>query len=137
MNKTKNFRLTENSQALRKNMTSEEKQLWYKYLKKLPITVNRQKVIGKYIVDFYCAEAKLIIEIDGSQHYKEEEHKKDEIRDQFFKDLGIEVLRFSNLDVKKRFNDVCRNIYAKLPDKVKKFTTHPSSKLDTFPSRGR
>jgi len=115
MNKTCNSKLTGNAKKLRKNMTKEERHLWYDYLKTLPITFNRQKVIGKYIVDFYCAEAKVIIEIDGSQHYREEEHKKDMVRDNFFNQLGIKVLRFSNLDINKNFSSVCRNIYARLP----------------------
>ena len=71
MNKTNNYRLTGNAKALRKNMTKEERHLWYDFLKTLPFTINRQKVIGMYIVDFYCAEAKLVIELDGSQHYSD------------------------------------------------------------------
>ena len=69
MNKTNNSRLTGNAQKLRREMTEEERHLWYDFLKELPVTVNRQKVIGRYIVDFYCAEAKLVSEIDGTQHY--------------------------------------------------------------------
>ncbi len=76
MNEKKNSNLTEFSQNLRNNMTKEESHLWYDFLKKLPITVNRQKVIGRYIVDFYCAEAQIVIELDGSQHY-ESKAKKD------------------------------------------------------------
>ena len=72
MNKTNNPNLTENAKTLRKNMTKEERHIWYDFLKNLPITVNRQKVIGKYIADFYIASLKLIIEIDGSQHYEKE-----------------------------------------------------------------
>ena len=64
MNKTCNSKLTPNAKILRKNMTKEERHLWYDFLKLLPITVNRQKVVGNYIVDFYCAEAKLVIELD-------------------------------------------------------------------------
>lgn len=75
MNKTNNPKLTANAQELRKNMTKEERHLWYNFLKELPITINRQKVIGNYIVDFYCADAKVVIELDGSQHF--EEHGKE------------------------------------------------------------
>ena len=71
MNKTNNSKLTDNAQKLRKNMTKEERHLWYDFLKTLPVTVNRQKVIGNYIVDFYISSHKIIIEIDGSQHYEE------------------------------------------------------------------
>ena len=70
MNKTNNSTLTGNAKTLRKNMTKEERHLWYDFLKTLPITANRQKVLGNYIVDFYIAAAKLVIELDGSQHYE-------------------------------------------------------------------
>ena len=110
MNKTNNPNLTENSQALRTNMTKEEKHLWYDFLKKLPITVNRQKVIGNYIVDFYCAEAKIVIELDGSQHYEEEGRAKDIERDNYLNQLGITVLRYTNLDIHRNFKGVCTDI---------------------------
>ena len=71
MNETYNKRLKGNARALRKNMTKEERHLWYDCLKQLPVTVHRQKVIGQYIVDFYIAEAKLVIELDGSQHFED------------------------------------------------------------------
>ena len=69
MNERNNAKLTRNAQQLRKAMTKEERHLWYDFLKLLKATFNRQKVIGNYIADFYCAEHKLIIELDGSQHY--------------------------------------------------------------------
>ena len=71
MNKLQNKGLTASAKTLRKHMTREERHLWYDFFKQLPLTVNRQKVIGPYIVDFYCAEAKLVIELDGSQHYED------------------------------------------------------------------
>ena len=77
MNTNSNPKLTDNAKNLRKNMTKEERHLWYDFLKTLPITVNRQKVIGNYIVDFYIATAKLVIELDGSQHYEESSIKKE------------------------------------------------------------
>ena len=88
----------------------EEKHLWYDFLKKLPLTFNRQKVIGKYIVDFYCSSAKIIIELDGSQHYDDENKQKDISRDEYLKNLGIKVLRYSNLDIHNNFDAVCRDI---------------------------
>ena len=110
MNKTNNSKLTGNAKALRKNMTKEERHLWYDFLKTLPITVNRQKVIGNYIVDFYIATAKLVIELDGSQHYEDKGIENDTKRDAFLNDLGIKVLRYSNLDVNQRFESVCKDI---------------------------
>ena len=111
MNKTNNPELTEFSKDLRKNMTKEEKHLWYDFLKKLPVNFNRQKVIGEYIVDFYCSSKNLVIELDGSQHYKEENREKDISRDEYMKSLGIKVLRYSNLDIHNNFDEVCRDIF--------------------------
>ena len=110
MNNTNNSKLTGNAKSLRKNMTKEERHLWYDFLKTLPITVNRQKVIGNYIVDFYIATAKLVIELDGSQHYEEKGIENDAKRDAFLNGLGIKVLRYSNLDVNQRFESVCEDI---------------------------
>ncbi len=91
-------------------MTAEENHLWYDFFKKLPCTVNRQKVIGKYVVDFYCAKAKIVIEIDGSQHYTKEGKHGDHERDSYLKDLGITVLRYSNPDIHNNFKGVCADI---------------------------
>ena len=110
MNKTNNSKLTEYAKNLRTNMTKEERHLWYDFLKSLSVTVNRQKVIGKYIVDFYIASAKLVIEIDGSQHYEEKEIEYDTNRDRYLKSLGIKVVRYSNLDINQRFENVCQDI---------------------------
>ncbi|MBQ5911431.1 MAG: endonuclease domain-containing protein [Clostridia bacterium] len=114
MNETNNSKLTRFSQNLRKNMTKEEKRLWYDFLKDLPTTINRQKVIGKYIVDFYCAAAKTVIEIDGYQHYLDEGEQKDKERDAFLQNLGLTVLRYSNRDIHKNFRGVCEDIYNKI-----------------------
>ena len=115
MNKTYNSKLITNAKTLRKNMTKEERHLWYDFLKLLPVTVNRQKVIGDYIVDFYCAEAKIVIELDGSQHYQDNEKKKDEQRDTFLENLGYKVLRYSNLDIQRNFRGVCMDVLKHLP----------------------
>ena len=111
MNKTNNSKLTGNAKALRKNMTKEERHLWYDFLKTLPITVNRQKVIGNYIVDFYIATSKIVIELDGWQHNEDNGIENDAKRDAFLKSLGIKVLRYSNLDVNRRFESVCKDIW--------------------------
>ena len=99
-----------NSQHLRKNMTPEEKHLWYDFLKFLPITVNRQKIIENYIVDFYIHTAHIVIEIDGIQHKEKDALVADSIRDSNLNKLGITVLRYSNEDINKRFSTVCNDI---------------------------
>ena len=110
MNEQNNSKLTHVSRVLRGNMTKEEKHLWYNFLKKLPQTINRQKVIGKYIVDFYCSAYKIVIELDGSQHFEESGIIKDMERDEYLKKLGITVLRYSNRDVNENFEVVCEDI---------------------------
>lgn len=111
MKKMHNKKLTPNARTLRKNMTPQENHLWYDFLKSLPINVKRQQVIGKYIVDFYIAKAKLVIEIDGSQHYEEENQKADVIRDEYMKKYGLTVMRFSNYDINTNFDGVCQTIW--------------------------
>ena len=98
------------STALRKNQTKEEKHLWYDFLRQYPVRFNRQKVLGPYIVDFYCASAKLVIELDGSQHYSEEGSDDDKIRDRYLARLGIKVVRYSNLEITREFDAVCVDI---------------------------
>ena len=110
MTKNKNSALTELSRTLRKNMTKEERHLWYDFLKTLPETVCRQKVVGQYILDFYCAAAKLAIELDGSQHYSEEGEQYDRVRDEYLSERGICVLRYSNLQLHENFRGVCLDI---------------------------
>lgn len=110
MNGTSNSKLTKNAQTLRKNMTKEERRLWYDFFKNLPVTVNRQKVIGSYIVDFYIASARLAVELDGSQHYEDKGAERDAERDGYLKGLGIKVPRYSNSDINQKFGSVCRDI---------------------------
>ena len=99
-------------------MTREEKHLWYDFLKPLPIQFRRQKVIGNYIVDFYCSAAKLVIELDGSQHYNNDMLEYDKQRDAFLNNNGIEVLRYSNLDVNRYFTNICEDIIKHLKERM-------------------
>ena len=110
MNEKYNKNLIDFSKQLRKEMTKEEKHLWYDFLKNLPNTFNRQKVLGEYIVDFYCAEASLVIEIDGSQHGTVESREYDQKRTEYLNSLGIEVVRYTNGDINLRFKAVCQDI---------------------------
>ena len=117
MNGQYNAKLTSNSRTLRKAMTKEERHLWYDFLKQLPVTVHRQKVLGNYIVDFYIASHKIIIELDGSQHYEETNRQKDVLRDAYFQSIGCKVLRYSNEEINQRFAGVCEDILKHLPIK--------------------
>ena len=105
-----NKRLVSNARSLRNNMTDEEKRLWYDFLKKLPLTVNRQKNIGKYIVDFYIHSAKTVIELDGIQHEMTEYKVADQKRDSYLRNLDITVLRYANREINENFNFVCNDI---------------------------
>ena len=98
------------AQELRKNMTREEKHLWYDFLKHLRYTVNRQKVIGEYIVDFCIPSKKLIIELDGSQHFEPEAVEYDKRRDAYLASRGYVVLRYMNTEINKNFEGVCMDI---------------------------
>ena len=95
-------------------MTKEEIHLWLDFLKKLPITVNRQKNIGNYIVDFYIASKRVVIEIDGLQHEMKENQEADRKRDKELYNLGIKVLRYTNYEVNNSFNTVCSDILKNL-----------------------
>ena len=108
--KAYNKDLVSNAQALRKNMTTEEKHLWYDFLKRLPIKTHRQYNIGNYIVDFYIPQKQLVIEIDGIQHLTEEHKEKDQTRDKFLEEQGLKVLRFPNESIRKNFAVVCQVI---------------------------
>ena len=95
-----------------KEMTKEERHLWYDFLRSYPVRFSRQKVLGKYIADFYCAEAKLVIELDGSQHYEDRNIKKDADRTAFLEGYGLRVIRIPNNDVGRNFCGVCEYIDA-------------------------
>ena len=98
------------AKSLRKSMTKEERRLWYDFLRNYPVRFYRQKVLGKYIADFYCAQAKLVIELDGSQHFEAEGEKNDMERTRFLQDMNLHVIRISNNDIAENFIGVCEYI---------------------------
>ena len=100
----------ETARRLRKDMTPHERKLWYLFLRKYPVKIYKQRIIGRFIVDFYCASAGLIIEVDGSQHYAPQGAASDSERSAFLTSLGLEVLRFSNRDIDRDFYGVCTQI---------------------------
>ena len=105
-----NKALVSNARYLRKNLTKEERHLWYDFLRSYPVKFLRQKILGKYIVDFYCAEAKLIIELDGSQHYEDKGMEYDTERTAYLEQYGLRVLRIPNNEVNRNFRGVCEYI---------------------------
>ncbi len=109
-----NKKYVSNARELRKNMTPEEKHLWYDFLKRLPYNVRRQHNIENYIVDFYIAEKKIVVEIDGIQHASIEHRRADEQRDNCLASWGIKVLRYSNESIKNNFFKVVTDILKKL-----------------------
>ena len=114
----RNQNLKSFSQVLRRNQTQEENLLWYQFLRRYPLQFRRQYIIGSYIADFYCHRAKLVIELDGSQHYDTSEMEKDAQRTQYLESLGLKVLRFTNLDVRRHFQDVCEAIHLTVQERT-------------------
>lgn len=98
------------ARKLRKNATPQENHLWYDFLRRYEVRFQRQKTIGNYIVDFYCYRAKLVVEIDGSQHFKDEEMAYDQQRTDYLEKLGLRVMRISNRQINEEFQAVCEYI---------------------------
>ncbi len=110
MERKHNSKLTPNAKTLRANMTKEERRLWYDFLRTYPVRFLRQKVIDRYIVDFYCHQARLIIELDGSQHYEETGLLKDRVRTERIESRKLLVVRIPNNEVTNNFRGVCEYI---------------------------
>ena len=110
MQSNHNRQLIPLAKQLRKEMTKEERRLWYDFLRTYYVRFSRQKVLGKYIVDFYSAEAKLIIELDGSQHYEDDNLQKDAERTAFLEGYGLRIVRIPNNEIGRNFREVCEYI---------------------------
>jgi very-short-patch-repair endonuclease len=110
MERKHNKKLLSSARNLRKSMTDEEKHLWYDFLRTYPIKFTRQKILGRYIADFYCAKAKLIVELDGSGHYTKDGKEYDISRTAFLEGYGLTVLKFQNFEIHNNFEGVCRYI---------------------------
>ena len=120
MDRKHNEKIVPTARMLRKNMTKEERHLWYDFLRDYPVRFSRQKVLGKYIVDFYCAKADLVIELDGSQHYTDEGKAYDAERTSILEKYGLSIMRFSSNDIDNKFQAVCNMI----DQKIKGVTTY-------------
>ena len=114
MERKHNHEIVPAAKMLRKNMTKEERHLWYDYLRMHPARFSRQKVLGKYIADFYSAKAKLVIELDGGEHYTENAKQHDEERTAFLESYGLAVIRIPNNEVNGNFQGVCDYIDLKI-----------------------
>ena len=107
-----NKQLVSLAKQLRKEMTKEERHLWYDFLRTYPVRFSKQKVLGKYIADFYSAEARLVIELDGSQHYNDINIEKDAQRTAFLESFGLTVIRIPNNEINRNFCGVCEYLDA-------------------------
>ena len=116
----KNNKLLNIARILRHNMTRQEKHLWYDFLQHYPIKIYKQRIVDDFIADFYCYQARLIIEIDGSQHYTAQGKARDEARTEVLKKYGLFVLRFSNKDIDEKFKGVCDTIDKAIQERVGK-----------------
>jgi len=114
----KNNKLLTAAKKLRIEMTPHEKHLWYDFLRYYPIKIYKQRIIDNFIADFYCHQAKLIIELDGSQHYTEKGKSHDEERTKILNRYGLHVLRFSNLDIDNNFDGVCLMIEKTIKERI-------------------
>ena len=114
-----NSNLLQNARDLRKNMTSQEGKLWHMYLKNYPVKFYRQRIVDNYIADFYCSKAKLIIELDGNQHYTADGLEHDAYRTEILEKYGLKVLRFTNIDVDTNIFGVCEMIDNEVKRRIK------------------
>ena len=130
-----NKQLVPLAKQLRKEMTKEERHLWYDFLRSYPVRFSRQKVLGKYIADFYCAEAKLVIELDGSQHYEDRNVKKDADRTAFLEGYGLRVIRIPNNEVDRNFCGVCAYIDAAVKQSLSQLPLHKGALGTAAPVR--
>ena len=111
----RNKKLRPNATKLRKNMTPQERHLWYDFLRHSPVQWSRQRIIGDFVVDFFCLKAKLVLEVDGGQHYGVDGLcQSDRARTSYLENLGLKVLRFTNREVEENFSGVCEQIHAEV-----------------------
>ena len=116
----KNNRLLNVARILRRNMTRQEKHLWYDFLRYYPVKIYKQRIVDNFIADFYCHSARIVVELDGSQHYTNQGKAHDDARTEILEKYGIYVLRFSNKDVDDNFEGVCYTIDKAIKERIKK-----------------
>ena len=129
-------KLIPRAKELRKDATKQENHLWYDFLRSYPVRFQRQKTIDHFIADFYCHAAKLIIELDGSQHYEEQGIERDKERTAILEQYGLNVIRFSNLEIKQNFQGVCTAIDLAVKERMRAFAEAlPQSPTAAAPSK--
>lgn len=114
----KNYRLLDRAKELRREMTPQERKLWYKFLRDYPCKIYKQRIIDSFIVDFYCASAKLVIEVDGSQHYTNQGMAHDRERSAMLQKYQLHVLRFTNVEIDYHFEAVCEMIHRTIQERI-------------------
>ncbi len=114
----KNYKLLNVAKILRRNMTRQEKHLWYDFLRHYPVKIYKQRIIDNFIADFYCHSARLVIEVDGSQHRTDRGMIHDTKRTEILENYGLYVLRFSNQDIDERFEGVCNMIDKTIHERI-------------------
>ena len=114
-----NIHHVSNARQLRKKMTAEERHLWYDFLRPYPVKIKKQRPIGNYIVDFFCESAKLVIELDGSQHFEVEGLEADMKRTAYLERLGLMVVRYSNWEINQEFRAVCEDLDRLIQERMK------------------
>ena len=105
------------AKEMRRKMTKEERHLWFDFLRGYPLRFQRQKIMGDYILDFYCAAVRLAIELDGSQHYEPEAVARDKARTAWLAEQGVKVIRFANLDIWSHFEDVKEAVHNEVQER--------------------
>ena len=113
----KNHQMLPRAKELRSEMTPQERHLWYDFLRDYPVKVYKQRIIESFIVDFYCASAKLVIEVDGGQHFSDEGRQRDAFRTEVLKRYGLLVIRFTNHEIDTQFEAVCKQIMCVIEDR--------------------
>ena len=114
----KNNKMLDTARKLRREMTPQERKLWYMFLRKYPVKIYKQRIIESFIVDFYCTDARLVIELDGSQHYTEQGECYDHERDAIIEQYQVQILRFSNLEIDHQFDAVCERIHNTIQERM-------------------
>ena len=114
----KNLKMLETARNLRHTMTPQERKLWYAFLKDYPVKIYKQRIIESFVVDFYCASARLVIEIDGQIHFLNDQQYHDTCRDERISAYGLEILRVSNDDIDYHFPSVCNRIAAAIQNRI-------------------